>query len=258
MTPIDSEDSPDSKMFVTQLVANTRRIYVFIATLIPLAGEVDDVYQQTCLALWQKRHLYDPERPFYPWACGFAHNEALRHLRSSRTARLRLSEKRSMQLQPNRFGARLPTVITGSRPSRTASKSSTSDSGCCFSGATPETSRSDRSPQRSGSRRPPSPCGCSGSVMPSCVASIRHSRKLRPFRDSTVQHRQRGRRPVLARVGTFSTDGRDVRRRRDRHRSGSARASSRRSEASSQLRRCNAVACRTAVAVAAGGTSTVV
>ena len=43
MTPIDSEDSPDSKMFVTQLVANTRRIYVFIATLIPLAGEVDDV-----------------------------------------------------------------------------------------------------------------------------------------------------------------------------------------------------------------------
>lgn len=93
MTPIDPEDSPDSKMFVTQLVANTRRIYVFIATLIPLAGEVDDVYQQTCLALWQKRHLYDPERPFFQWACGFARNEALRHLRSSRTARLRLSEK---------------------------------------------------------------------------------------------------------------------------------------------------------------------
>lgn len=87
------EGTPESVAFVTELVAHTRQIYVFLATLLPVPGEVDDVYQQTCLALWNKRHLYEPGRPFYAWACGFARNEALRHLRSARTSKVRLTAK---------------------------------------------------------------------------------------------------------------------------------------------------------------------
>ena len=83
----------DADSFIAELMANTRPLYVFLATLIVSPEEVDDVYQQTCLALWKKRQLYEPGRSFYAWACGFARNEALRHLRSRRTSKLRLGEK---------------------------------------------------------------------------------------------------------------------------------------------------------------------
>lgn len=83
----------EAEAFVRELVANTRQIYVFIATMIAAPEEVEDVYQQTCVALWNKRHVYEPGRSFYSWACGFARNEALRHLRSRRSAKVRLSEK---------------------------------------------------------------------------------------------------------------------------------------------------------------------
>lgn len=95
ISPLDEglPEADDAESFIAALVAHTRPLYVFLATLIVSPEEVDDVYQQTCLALWKKRRLYEPGRPFYAWACGFARNEALRHLRSRRSSKLRLSEK---------------------------------------------------------------------------------------------------------------------------------------------------------------------
>jgi len=52
--PADSGDGPGDA-FVTALVENQRGIYAFIATLLPQPSDVEDVYQQTCLALWKKR-----------------------------------------------------------------------------------------------------------------------------------------------------------------------------------------------------------
>lgn len=83
----NTDDDPASETaegFVDALVGHQRDIYAFIATLLPQAADVEDVYQQACLALWKKRHLYDPRRPFFPWACGFAKNEALKHISRSR------------------------------------------------------------------------------------------------------------------------------------------------------------------------------
>lgn len=93
--PVADRDGPNSpdETFLAELVDNTRRLYVYISTLVPPQSEAEDIYQQTCLALWQKRHLYDPERPFFAWACGFARNEALRYLRKTRSSRLLLTEK---------------------------------------------------------------------------------------------------------------------------------------------------------------------
>lgn len=82
----------DSPAFVVELVANTRRLYVYISTLLPVPGEAEDVFQQTCLALWRKRHLYSPERPFLAWAYGFARNEVLRHMRNARSPLRYLSQ----------------------------------------------------------------------------------------------------------------------------------------------------------------------
>lgn len=74
----------ESNDFVTLLVWHQRPIYAFLTSLVPDPTERDDVYQQTCLLLWEKHADYDPSRPFFPWACGFARNKALEHLRRRR------------------------------------------------------------------------------------------------------------------------------------------------------------------------------
>lgn len=93
--PANDRDLPmvGEDRFLSELVANTRRLYFYISTLVPPHAEAEDIYQQTCLALWQKRHLYDATRPFFAWACGFARNEALRYLRTVRSSRMLLAEK---------------------------------------------------------------------------------------------------------------------------------------------------------------------
>lgn len=70
--------------FVTLLLKHQRAIHAYIATLVPVPADLDDVYQQTCLTLWEKHGDYDPARPFLPWACGFARNKAFEHARRSR------------------------------------------------------------------------------------------------------------------------------------------------------------------------------
>ena len=70
--------------FANLLISHQRPIYAFLVALIPDPTERDDVYQQTCLLLWEKRAEYDPARRFFPWACGFARNKAFEHLRRRR------------------------------------------------------------------------------------------------------------------------------------------------------------------------------
>lgn len=90
---IDIEERADaSAEFVAALVASQRRLYAFIGTLLPVAADLEDVYQQTCLALWKKRSQYDPGRDFLPWACGFARNEVLKFVQRNRRQGVHLSE----------------------------------------------------------------------------------------------------------------------------------------------------------------------
>lgn len=80
--------------FVTQLVQHQRRIYSFIGSLVLHQADIEDLYQQTCLLLWQKHEQYDGSRPFLPWACGFAKHEVFNYLRKRDTrGRVYLSEK---------------------------------------------------------------------------------------------------------------------------------------------------------------------
>lgn len=83
----------DSTAFVGELLRHQRRIYLFIASLLPNPSDIEDVYQQTCLALWNKRDQLPEVRDFFAWACGFARNEALHQIRSqSRSRQLYLPE----------------------------------------------------------------------------------------------------------------------------------------------------------------------
>lgn len=84
--------------FVIMLLANQRRIYSFLGTLLPNRVDLDDVYQQTCLLLWEKRALYDPAKPFLPWAFTFARHEAFNHARRSGKGRVFFNESFLAQL----------------------------------------------------------------------------------------------------------------------------------------------------------------
>ncbi len=67
-----STEPPDDR-FITLLLANQSRVYRFLFTLVPRREDVEDLFQQTCLTLWQERAKFDPEKgEFAGWACAIA------------------------------------------------------------------------------------------------------------------------------------------------------------------------------------------
>ena len=94
--PLPNPTDGDSAAFMAELLRHQRRIYLFIASLLGNPTDIEDVYQQTCLALWKKRDQLPEVRDFFAWACGFARNEALNQIRSnSRSFAAGLSAPRS-------------------------------------------------------------------------------------------------------------------------------------------------------------------
>ncbi|QNN22566.1 sigma-70 family RNA polymerase sigma factor [Planctomycetales bacterium ZRK34] len=86
-----AEDRSDA--FVMHLTQSQLPLRSFIHTLARRSGDVDDVLQETNKVLWEKRHEYDPSRPFMPWACRFAYFQTMAHLkRASRADHLDLDE----------------------------------------------------------------------------------------------------------------------------------------------------------------------
>ena len=95
----ETPDADDDAAFMEAFVAHQRRIFGYIGSLLPASSDLEDVYQQTCMALWRKRLSYDPERPFFAWACGFARNEVLKHVRDSRNGAVHHSERLLEELE---------------------------------------------------------------------------------------------------------------------------------------------------------------
>lgn len=74
----NSEGAEDrEEQFVKLLLANQRRITTYIAALICTPSDVDDVFQDVSLVLWQKFATFQQGTGFAAWACKIAHFKVL-------------------------------------------------------------------------------------------------------------------------------------------------------------------------------------
>lgn len=81
------------ELFVRLLTQYERNLRRYVTSLLPDRSGVDDVLQETSVALWKKFDDYRPDEPFIPWACRFAYFEVLKHRKNSRNQRLRFSDE---------------------------------------------------------------------------------------------------------------------------------------------------------------------
>src|SRR4051794_4262573 len=68
---------------VERFVRSQDRIYAYGVTPLPNRADAEELFKQTCLALWKKWDRFDPARDFVAWACGMAHYEARNFLRKA-------------------------------------------------------------------------------------------------------------------------------------------------------------------------------
>lgn len=73
-------DTEKHQQFAQRLVRSQDMVFRYIVSLVPRRADAEEVFQQTCLTLWENWENYDPALDFFPWACGFAHN----HVRNFR------------------------------------------------------------------------------------------------------------------------------------------------------------------------------
>lgn len=79
------------EQFAAEYANVQQSLFAYILTLVPHLRDAQDVLQETNLALWAKREQYDPQRPFWPWACRFAHTQVLAFLKRHKSDRHRFN-----------------------------------------------------------------------------------------------------------------------------------------------------------------------
>jgi RNA polymerase sigma-70 factor (ECF subfamily) len=91
MAQHDSQDRPGE--FVKLLTAHQRDLYAYINTLLVGDAATADVLQDTNLDLWKRSNDFDFDRPFLPWAYGFAHHRVLAYRKTRSRSRLMFSDE---------------------------------------------------------------------------------------------------------------------------------------------------------------------
>ena len=77
------------KDFIRLFLEAEKDLLRYVMVIVPNVADARDIVQETAVALWDKIDRYDPAKPFAPWACRFALNEAKMFLRKkSRQYRL--------------------------------------------------------------------------------------------------------------------------------------------------------------------------
>ena len=82
-------ESPDPQRFLRLFMENERRIYGFIASLLPNLVDADDILQETSLVLWQKFDQFRIGTDFVAWACRVAQLQVFKFYEKQGRSRLR-------------------------------------------------------------------------------------------------------------------------------------------------------------------------
>lgn len=78
------------EQFLQRYSRHEQRLRLYVMALVPHREDVDDILQETSIALWRKFDEYQPEHPFLNWACRFAHFQVLSHQKKERTLKKHL------------------------------------------------------------------------------------------------------------------------------------------------------------------------
>jgi RNA polymerase sigma-70 factor, ECF subfamily len=74
----DSSAGDATERFTVLFRRHGRAIYGHIRALVPHMSDVDEVFQETSVTLWQKFDQYQPETDFRAWACRIAYYKVLK------------------------------------------------------------------------------------------------------------------------------------------------------------------------------------
>ena len=74
-----TSSSINQRRFDELFIDHSPAIRRYVWSLNVDAKDVDDIMQDTAIALWRKFDAYDSARPFAPWACRFAFLQVLKH-----------------------------------------------------------------------------------------------------------------------------------------------------------------------------------
>ncbi len=80
-----STESTKTESFMALFLANQRRIYGLIASLVPHAADADDLLQETAASLWRKFDEFEQGTDFAAWALRFARFTVLKFYERQRT-----------------------------------------------------------------------------------------------------------------------------------------------------------------------------
>ncbi len=86
-------DSQRREDFTALIMRHRSRLFGYILGLVQNMADAEDLFQQTCLILWQKFDRFQPETDFVNWACRTAQFEVLNFIRAKRRSRLYFSEE---------------------------------------------------------------------------------------------------------------------------------------------------------------------
>jgi RNA polymerase sigma-70 factor, ECF subfamily len=87
-----SVHAEDDDKFIRLFSKSQCSLYAFILGLTHNTTDADDLLQELNLALWKKRHSYDPQFDFLRWAIGFARIEVKNHRKKFAKSRLLFSD----------------------------------------------------------------------------------------------------------------------------------------------------------------------
>src|SRR5579871_2904389 len=99
-------DVQEKRVDLAQLLAVSQRpLYAFIRAQVRTPADADDIYQETATVLCDHFDAYDPEKPFFAWACGIAWRKVLSHRRNASRLKLVAGEELGALLAESIAGA---------------------------------------------------------------------------------------------------------------------------------------------------------